>query len=190
MSHNSLVFLKGLCKGLGNTDTLHAINAAEVLHSGQVRLGNGEPYVYHPTQVACHLAALGITGDPFLAAAMDHDLFEDCDTGGDELRDRFGVSDATIGRVHLLSKHEGQSTEEYYLPLYEDPVLTLVKIADRCHNVSTMGGAFTDAKIREYIAETEEHVIPLCKHAKRYWPEYGDAVFAMKYHILSLTRTL
>lgn len=190
MSRNNLVFLKGLCKGLGYTDTLHVINAAEILHEGQFRKGSGEPYVYHPTMVTCHLAALGVRDDRILAAAMGHDIPEDCETSPGELADSFGISPETVDRLYALAHRPGQSWEEYIAPCYGDVALALPKIADRCHNASTMGGAFTEGKIRSYIEETERYVIPLCRHAKRYWPEYSDAVFAMKYHIIALTSTL
>ena len=190
VSYNSLVFLKGACKGLSFNDTLHVINAAEILHAGQVRKGSGEPYVNHPTMVTCQLFALGVREEPILSVGMGHDILEDCETDADELRGRFGVEPATVERLRLMVHHPGQGWDEYMTPMYEDVALALPKISDRCNNVSTMGGAFTTAKIRSYIEETETYIIPLCKHAKRYWPQYSDAVFAMKYQILALTDTL
>ena len=78
------------------------------------------------------------------------------------------------------------SIEEYYSNIKESPVCVLVKIADRCNNVSTMAGVFNNKKISLYVEETEKYIIPLCKYGKELYPNLGDEIFTMKYHILSI----
>ena len=62
----------------------------------------------------------------------------------------------------------------------------MVKLLDRCDNVSTMAGVFTEAKIRQYIQETREFVLPLLRQSKDQWPEESNALFVLKYHIYSV----
>lgn len=51
---------------------------AEELHRGQVRKGNGHPYIEHPRAVAAALMKKGWTQDIILSAALLHDTVEDC----------------------------------------------------------------------------------------------------------------
>ena len=66
----------------------------------------------------------------------------------------------------------------------------MIKIADRCHNVSTMVEAFSKDKIKSYIKETYDFVIPLCKSGVINFPYYSDVIYAMRYHIESVCHAL
>lgn len=192
MSHREYLYLKGLAAGLGNTETLKALNAAKLIHANQTRKGDGEPYLYHLVRVTAHLAALGIKDDNILAVAVLHDAVEDGCYTYTELSERFNINIDIAYDSYLLSKN-GLTTDAYYERFRENPdniAPILVKIADRCHNISTMGDAFTDKKMKEYIKETRDYVIPLCKYAKDYYPAYSDQVYAMKYHIESICNTI
>ena len=98
--------------------------------------------------------------------------------------------------VELLTKKEdpGLSKEErnkvYYSGIAADPVASMAKIIDRCNNVSTMAQAFSDEKLNEYIEETETYVLPLLKTVKQNYLEYNNAVFLIKYHMLSVLESL
>ena len=61
---------------------------------------------------------------------------------------------------------------------------------DRCNNVSTMAQTFNDKKLAEYIDETETYVFPVLSKIKRTWPEYNNAVFLVKYQMLSVLESL
>ena len=67
-----------------------AYEYAESLHQGQLRL-SGEPYIEHPLQTAMYLADL-YQDATTLAAALLHDVMEDCGVARQELQDRFGNS--------------------------------------------------------------------------------------------------
>ena len=62
----------------------------------------------------------------------------------------------------------------------------MTKLIDRCHNVSSMAGTFSKEKLVSYIDETREYVLPLLRRAKLQYPEYSDALFAIKYHMVSV----
>ena len=87
-----------------------------------------------------------------------------------------------------LSKEERNKV--YYSGIAADPVASMAKIIDRCNNVSTMAQAFSDEKLNEYIEETETYVLPLLKTVKQNYLEYNNAVFLIKYHMLSVLESL
>jgi GTP pyrophosphokinase len=53
-----------------------------------------------------------------------------------------------------------------------------------------MAQAFSDEKLNEYIEETEIYVLPLLKTVKQNYMEYNNAVFLIKYHMLSVLESL
>ena len=82
-----------------------AYQFADEAHSGQTRL-SGEPYIEHPLQTAIFLAELRL--DPnTLAAALLHDVMEDCDVSYADLQERFGDEVAKlVDGVTKLTKNE------------------------------------------------------------------------------------
>lgn len=185
--HKGLIYIKGYAKGKELMDTLKAVNHAVLLHENQYRK-TGEDYVEHPMHVTKHLLSLGLDKDSLLAAAMLHDTIEDCSISPADLKAIF--TEETCYNVEVLSKTKKTDTDSYYSLISKNPETSLIKIADRCHNVSTMADAFSIKKIKEYIEETELYVIPLCKSTVIQYPEYSDAVMTMKYHIESICYTL
>lgn len=67
---------------------------------------------------------------------------------------------------------------------------TLTKLLDRCHNVSSMAGTFSREKLRAYIDETRQYVLPMLRKAKRVYPEDADVLFILKYHIVSVVDSI
>lgn len=74
--------------------------------------------------------------------------------------------------------------------MYGNKIAAMVKILDRCNNVSHMAAAFSKEKLIEYISETEEFVFPLIDHVKHNYLEYYNAVFLLKYQMLSVMEAL
>lgn len=177
------------------TETQKAIRIMLKYHEGTVRKSNnGEevPYVIHPLMMACHAFALGIDNDNLIATVLLHDVVEDCDVSADEL----DVNEEIRAAVKLLSKEEinGQSEEEankiYYRNIKTNKIASIVKLLDRCNNVSTMATGFKPSKMVEYIEETEKYVIPLLDEVKHEYDDYYDAAFLLKYQLLSVMETL
>ena len=86
---------------------------------------------------------------------------------------------------------------EDYLSCFQLPVqllqsreATLTKLLDRCHNVSSMAGTFSEEKLKSYIEETRVHVLPMLRKAKRMYPEDADILFVLKYHIVSVVDSI
>ena len=65
----------------------------------------------------------------------------------------------------------------------------LVKLLDRCCNVSGMAAGFTRARMAGYVRETEEHVLPLLPLLEAQAPAYADALWLIRYQLLSLLET-
>ena len=61
---------------------------------------------------------------------------------------------------------------DYYEKLSEDRIALMVKLLDRCNNISGMAAAFSIERMASYIIETEEHIYPLLNLADRKFPQY------------------
>lgn len=188
--HKELVFLKGYAKGKKYFSLMEAVNTAVMLHDGQFRK-SGEQYVEHPMRVASSLVSLGIDDEATLIIAMLHDVLEDCDVTEIDLEHKFNVDKEQIEDLKALSKCKGVNTDVYYKGVRDRGIRTILcKISDRCHNVSSMAGAFSIEKMKSYVKETEDYVLPLCKYAKTHYPQYSDPIFAMRYFIESINKTV
>lgn len=174
-------YLKGYAMGLNWSDTLAALSFARVAHKDQ-RRKSGEPYIIHPLTVAAHAVALGVKEDAVVATAILHDVVEDCGISLESLP----VSDDTKDAVRRLTHVKGEPLGPYYREIGESRVAAIVKLLDRCDNVSTMAGVFSVEKINQYIEETREYVLPLLRRAKDQWPSDSNALFVLKYHIVSV----
>ncbi len=142
--------------------------AAEA-HAGQKR-ASGEPYITHPIASAQILAELGI--DPVAAiAALLHDVPEDTDFSLADIEDRFGADVARlVDGVTKLSRlsthtHEEQQAEnirKMFLAMAEDVRVVLIKLADRLHNMRTLG-ALPREKRQRIARQTAEIYAPLAE---------------------------
>lgn len=176
-------------------ETQKAIRIMRKYHESAVRKSNsGEkiPYIIHPLMMACHAFALGIDSDDLIAAILLHDVVEDTEATLDDLP----VNDRIRHAVDLVSFRvlEGKSKEEskavYYEKISQDRIASMVKLLDRCNNVSTMATGFKAEKMAEYIEETEHYILPILDKVKHEYDEYYDAAFLLKYQLLSVMETL
>jgi len=144
-----------------------ALNA----HKGQVRK-SGDPYLDHPLQTATMLAGLQLDAAT-LAAALLHDVPEDCNVPLTEIEAKFGpevskLVDGTtkLGKLSLrrgeARKRESQSQNlrKMLIATAEDLRVVLIKLADRLHNMQTLA-ALSPEKRRSIAQETLEIYAPL-----------------------------
>lgn len=171
----------------GLAQTVEVLPYARELHKGQIRKGKDEvPYIYHPLLMACHALSLGLDDDNLVSAILLHDVCEDC---GVEIED-LPVNEDVKKTVQLLTKDEYKDTDTYYSDISENCIATMVKLIDRCNNVSAMSTGFSKERIIEYINETEKYVYPLLQKAKTKYSKYSNQVFLIKYHMTSVVATL
>ena len=144
-----------------------AYRFSEAAHAGQKRQ-SGEPYVSHPIAVAEILAGWRLDGQTLMAAFL-HDVMEDASVTKAEISDTFGrpVAELVDG-VSKLDKIEFQSAEDaqagnfrkMLLAMARDVRVILIKLADRLHNMRTLG-AVPPAKRRRIARETMEIYAPI-----------------------------
>ncbi len=184
-------YIRGYANGCHMTQSLQALAFARQKHAGQKRK-SGEPYVVHPLTMACNALGMGIKDDEAIATILLHDVCEDCGVSLEELP----VTDNVRHSVDLMTFRimDGETKEiaknRYYNMLIEDREATLTKLVDRCHNVSSMAGTFSIEKLKSYIEETREYVLPLLRKAKEIYPADSDVLFILKYHITSVVDSI
>jgi RelA/SpoT family (p)ppGpp synthetase len=144
-----------------------AYRFSEAAHAGQTRQ-SGEPYISHPLAVAEILADWHLDGQTLMAALL-HDVTEDTSVTKDEISDTFGKPVAElVDGVSKLDKIEFQSAEhvqaenfrKMLLAMARDVRVILIKLADRLHNMRTLG-AVPPAKRRRIARETMEIYAPI-----------------------------
>ncbi|HEX6031013.1 MAG TPA: bifunctional (p)ppGpp synthetase/guanosine-3',5'-bis(diphosphate) 3'-pyrophosphohydrolase, partial [Tepidiformaceae bacterium] len=143
-------------------------------HDGQFRR-TGDAYITHPVEVTGLVAMLELDQHA-LAAALLHDVEEDCGVSNDELRKEFGPEVAQL--VDGLTKldklpirfdptdqtardgAQAQNLRKMFLAMAEDIRVVLIKLCDRLHNMRTLW-AFQQDKQRRIARETLEIYAPL-----------------------------
>jgi GTP pyrophosphokinase len=148
--------------------------SAEV-HRGQRRL-SGEPYLTHPLQVAAIIADLRLDAAS-VATALLHDTVEDTLATLAEIEARFGPEIAAlvdgvtkIGQINFTSREEKQAENfrKMLLAMARDIRVILVKLADRTHNMRTLGHLPHERQL-EIAQETLEIYAPLAHRLGIYW---------------------
>jgi guanosine-3',5'-bis(diphosphate) 3'-pyrophosphohydrolase len=144
-----------------------AYDLAFKAHDGQ-RRRSGEPYITHPVAVADLLADLRLDAETMIAAIL-HDVMEDTPIAKEEITSRFGqdVADLVDGvskldQIQFRSRAEAQaeSFRKMLLAMVRDIRVIMVKLADRTHNMRTLG-AMPPAKRRTVARETLEIYAPI-----------------------------
>jgi GTP diphosphokinase / guanosine-3',5'-bis(diphosphate) 3'-diphosphatase len=136
-------------------------------HEGQLRL-SGEPYLSHPLEVAYLLAQMGL-GAVTVSSGLLHDTVEDSAATLDELDEYFGeeVADVVNGVTKIgklvfgdRQTQQAENLRKMILSMSHDIRVLLVKLADRVHNMRTLG-FMEPAKQRRIARETMEIYAPL-----------------------------
>lgn len=168
-----------------------ALEAAIRLHQGQKRT-EGKPYIIHPMMLVMHGIALGVAKDDLMAVMLLHDVCEDCPVCPEELAVNENVRQGV--RCITKTRREGEAKEammqRYMEDIRESKEACIAKIFDRCHNVSSMAGVFSEKRMQAYITETKKYIYPLIQYVKETYPEYDSAVFALEYQITSIINGL
>ena len=140
---------------------------AEQAHDGQTRR-SGEPYVTHPLAVANILADMHMDHQS-LMAAMLHDVIEDTGIPKEALVTQFGdtvaelvdgVSKLTQMTFETKAEAQAENFQKMALAMAKDIRVILVKLADRLHNMRTLG-ALSGEKRRRIAKETLEIYAPI-----------------------------
>jgi len=176
-----------------DSSQIHTIEEAYLLakqaHEGQKRY-TGEPYITHPVAVALILAQMRMDPATIIAAIL-HDVIEDTAVEKQDIADKFGKEVANLvdgvtklTQIEFESRAQAQAENfrKMVMAMARDIRVILVKIADRLHNMRTIGCLPPD-KRRRIAKETLEIFAPIANrlgmHAFRV--EFEDLGFAARY---------
>ena len=146
-----------------------AYHFSEKCHLGQMRQ-SGDPYITHPLAVANILADMRMDHESLMAALL-HDVIEDTGVTKGKISRRFGrtVADlvdgvSKLGEVASASRAEQQaeSFQKMTLAMSRDIRVMLVKLADRLHNMRTLG-VLSPEKKRRIARETIDIYAPIAQ---------------------------
>lgn len=165
-------------------------------HEGQTR-SSGEPYITHPVAVACILAEMCLDYETLMAALL-HDVIEDTPATYQDMEQLFGKSVAELvegvsklDKLKFRDKKEAQAENfrKMIMAMVQDIRVILIKLADRTHNMRTLGSLRPD-KRRRIARETLEIYSPLAHrlgihHLKTELEELGfEALYPNRYRVI------
>ncbi len=148
---------------------MRALDIGAQAHHGQ-RRKSGEPYIHHPIQVAGILAELNLDHE-CIAAAILHDTIEDTEVTREQLTEEFGETIAhlvdgvtKLDKVKFRTRQEAtaESFRKLLLAMVRDLRVILIKLADRLHNMRTLGSMASDSR-RRIAKETLDIYAPLAE---------------------------
>lgn len=153
-----------------------AFRLAQDRHRPQIR-ASGEPYILHPIEVA-HILSSYKLDPPTIAASLLHDTVEDTNTNLDELQEVFGPEISLlvdgVTKLTAISARQGRDSptprskqmaaaenlRKIFLAMTKDLRVILIKLADRLHNLRTLGNLRPD-KQKRIAGETLEIFAPI-----------------------------
>jgi len=165
-------------------------------HEGQHRM-SGEPYIYHPIEVARILASMHMDAQSIIAGML-HDVIEDTGTPKAEVCREFseevgelvdGVSKLTQIKFESQAEAQAENFRKMMLAMVKDIRVIVVKLADRLHNMRTLGVMRAD-KRRRIARETLEIYAPIANRLgmNQIRLELEDlgfaALYPMRYRVL------
>lgn len=164
-----------------------AYDYARHLHNDQVRQ-SGEPYIIHPLNVAYILSEMHADSDTVCAGLL-HDTLEDTNIKKEDIAHDFNQNVANLvdgvtklSKMNFSSKQDQNyaNTRKIIAGITEDVRIIIIKLADRLHNMRTLGFK-SEIKQKENALETMEIFVPLayCIGAYRIKSELED--LSLKY---------
>ncbi|MBR1612029.1 MAG: RelA/SpoT family protein [Succinivibrio sp.] len=145
----------------------HTFFVADIAHRPQKR-ASGEPYIIHPIAVATVIAQMHLDVESVQAALL-HDVVEDTPISASMLEEEFGpvVKDLVQGvtkldklRFHDYKEAQMENFRKMILAMTKDIRVILIKLADRTHNIRTLGALRPD-KRKRIASETLDVFVPI-----------------------------
>ena len=165
--------LEKVVKGYLTTDEVNKVRRAYEFgakaHEGQIRK-SGEAYIHHPLTVARILGEMHMDHKTLVAAIL-HDVVEDTGTAVTEIRKKFGkevaelvdgVSKLTQIKFDSQEQAQAHNFRKMLMAMSNDIRVILVKLADRLHNMRTLG-SLNPEKRRRIARETLEIYAPIAQ---------------------------
>ncbi len=162
-----LIKVKGFAPYLDLERIAKAYEFGDKAHTGQLRK-DGTPFFNHPTSVSLILAELEMDEETIIAALL-HDTVEDTPVTLEDVEKQFGkevallvdgVTKLAIINYETKQEQQVENLRKMFLAMSSDIRVILIKLADRLHNIRTLG-AMTPEKQREKAEETIEIFAPI-----------------------------
>ncbi|MDH5610867.1 MAG: RelA/SpoT family protein [Gammaproteobacteria bacterium] len=165
-------------------------------HDGQIRQ-SGEPYIYHPLAVARILASMHMDVKSIVACIL-HDVLEDTPATRTAIEETFGedvahLVDGVSKLTHIKFKNkieqQAENIQKVLMAMAKDIRVIMIKLADRLHNMRTLGSLRPD-KRRRIAMETLEIYIPIANRLGIYTIRHEmedlvlKAMYPLRYKIL------
>lgn len=160
-----------------------ALQFAAQYHTGTRKDGK-TPEFQHQLEATHYLRTLlpsFMFQEETVAAMILHDVPEDYGVPHADISNRFG---SLVGQAVYLMDKNGKTQGAMLKSIGENPIASLCKGADRCHNMQTMVGVFTLEKRLKYMAEAREQFLPMLKSARRLFPKQEAAYENIK-HVMT-----
>jgi guanosine-3',5'-bis(diphosphate) 3'-pyrophosphohydrolase len=169
---------------------------AEKGHAGQMRR-SGEPYITHPVAAALILASMRLDYQTIMATLL-HDVIEDTSVSIDNLRQQFGEEVAALvdgvtklTKIKFESRAEAQAENfrKMIMAMVKDIRVIIVKLADRYHNMRTLG-VMPASKRKRIAIETLDIYAPIANRLGMHALYTGledlgfKALYPMRYAVL------
>lgn len=147
-----------------------ALVYAKEMHGEQAR-ASGEPYYFHPMEVAMILAEMKMDDSTIITAFL-HDTIEDTEATFEDIKEKFGKEVAElvegVSKLSKITWHsaEGKQAENFrklLLAMSKDIRVLLVKLSDRLHNMRTLDNISKPEKRQRIARETVEIYAPLAE---------------------------
>ncbi len=165
-------------------------------HEGQLRI-SGEPYIYHPIAVARILAQMHMDVKSIIASIL-HDVLEDTPATRKLIEREFGMDvahlvDGVSKLTHIKFKNkieqQAENIQKVLLAMAKDIRVIMIKLADRLHNMRTLGALRPD-KRRRIAQETLEIYIPIANRLGIFTIRHElenlvfKAIYPLRYRVL------
>ena len=153
-----------------------------------MRRKSGEPYIYHPIEVARIVAEEIGLGTTSIICALLHDTVEDTDITLDDIERMFGAKERVIidgltkiaGVVDFTASMQAENFRKILLTLSDDVRVILIKLADRLHNMRTLDSMRRDKQLK-IASETVFLFAPLAHRLGLYAIKTELEDLALKY---------
>lgn len=184
----SITEIQSALRAGGMFNALRAFNYARELHDG-MRKGGNAPEFSHQVFIANFARTLSsslLYPEDTLAAIFLHDTPEDKSKTHEEIEERFGRRVRAAVEA-MTKKYQGIIIPYpvYFERIGNDPIASIGKGIDRCHNILTMSDAeWTVDKQEKYLIDITDWFLPMLKAARKNFPEQHDAYENIKSNLL------
>ncbi len=167
---------------------LHALEWAKRYHTG-VRKDGVTPEIDHQISIAHYVRTLHTSllhVEDTLITVLLHDVREDYGVSDQEVEREFGTRVArAVDAVTKTFRGEKRDAQTLFDRMAQDPIASVVKGADRIHNLNSMVGVFSPEKQQAYMQEAEQFFFPMLKQARRLHPQQEPVYENIKHMLRS-----